>query len=162
MGRRGPAPMPTKLRLLRGETRPSQINRHEPEPLPGGPVMPDDVSPEAQAVWERVLREVGPTGVIRGADSDVFALYCEAVVRYRQAEALLRQTGPLVVDRHHGGSPVKSPLHQIVRDNAVLVRALAGELGLTPAARVGLRDAGDAAPVASTLEALRARHAARR
>jgi len=162
MGRRGPAPMPTKLRLLRGESRPSQINRHEPEPLAGGPVMPDDLSPEAQAVCERVIREVGQTGVIRGADSDVLAMYCEAVVRYRQAEALLRQTGPLIVDRHHGGAPVKSPLHQIVRDNAVLVRALAGELGLTPAARVGLRDAGDAAPVASTLEALRARHAARR
>jgi P27 family predicted phage terminase small subunit len=124
--------------------------------------MPDDLSPEARAVWDRVMRQVGHTGVIRGADSDVFAMYCEAVVRYRQAEGLLRQTGPLLVDRHHGGAPVKSPLHQIVRDNAVLVRALAGELGLTPAARTGLRDAGDAAPVPSMLEALRARHAARR
>jgi P27 family predicted phage terminase small subunit len=154
--------MPTKLRVLRGESRPSQINRHEPEPLPGGPIAPDDLSPEAKAVWERVLREVGQTGVIRGADADVYRMYCEAVVRYRQAEGLLRQTGPLVVDRHHGGAAVRSPLHQIVRDNAVLVRALAGELGLTPAARVGLRDGGEGAPVASTLEQLRARHAARR
>ena len=38
-----------------------------------------------------------------------------------------------------GGELVKNPLHQIVRDNALLVRALARELGLTPAARVGLR-----------------------
>ena len=30
------------------------------------------------------MREVGHTGVIRGADSDVLAMYCEAVVRYRQ------------------------------------------------------------------------------
>jgi P27 family predicted phage terminase small subunit len=154
--------MPTKLRVLRGESRPSQINRHEPEPLPGGPIAPDDLSPEAKAVWERVLREVGHTGVIRGADADVLRMYADAVARYQQAEGLLRQTGPLVVDRHHGGSAVKSPLHQIVRDNAVLVRTFAGELGLSPAARVGLRDAGEGAPVASTLEALRARHAARR
>ena len=154
--------MPTKLRILRGETRPSQVNRHEPAPLPGGPVAPADLSPEASSVWARVLGEVGQTGVIRGADADIFALYCDAVVRYRQAEGLLRQTGPLLIDRHHGGAAVKSPLHQIVRDNAVLVRVLAGELGLSPAARVGLRDASEGAPVASTLEALRARHAARR
>lgn len=162
MGRRGPAPTPTKLRLLRGETRPSQINHREPEPRVGGPVMPDDLSPEAQAVWSRVLGEVGHTGVIRGADADVFRLYCEAVVRYRESETLLRRSGPLVQDRHHGGALVKNPLHQIVRDNATLVRALAGELGLTPAARTGLHDAGDSQPATTTLDRLRARHAALR
>jgi phage terminase small subunit len=33
---------------------------------------------------------------------------------------------------------VKNPLHQIVRDNAILLRAFARELGLTPSARTGL------------------------
>jgi P27 family predicted phage terminase small subunit len=160
VGRRGPAPLPTKLRVLRGETRPSQVNRAEPEPRSGEPRMPDDLEPDAQAVWRRVLRDQAP-GVIRAVDGDTLRLYCEALVRYRQSEALLRQSGPLLVDRHHGGAPVKNPLHQIVRDNALLVRQLAGELGLTPASRVGLREAGDGGTSASTLAQLRARHAAR-
>jgi phage terminase small subunit len=36
------------------------------------------------------------------------------------------------------GELVKNPLHQIVRDNATLVRQLAGDLGLSPAARTSL------------------------
>ena len=161
MGRRGPAPTPTKLRLLRGESRPSQVNRHEPEPLAGAPAPPADLDPAARVVWQRVLHDQA-AGVITGADTDIFRLFCEAVVRYRGSEALLHRSGPLVVDRHHGGALMKNPLHQIVRDNATLVRALAGELGLTPAARVGLRDAGETPPASSTLEALRVRHAALR
>lgn len=160
MARRGPAPTPTKIRLLRGETRPSQINRHGPEPLPGMPEPPDDLDPAAKVVWERVMREFGHTGVIRGADHDVFRAYCDAVVRYGQAEAALRGTGPLVRDRHHGGELTKSPLHQIVRDNAALVRALAGDLGLTPAARVGLRQ-GAPRSGPTKLDELRARREAR-
>lgn len=124
--------------------------------------MPDDLDPAAAAVWRRVMGEIGATGVIRGADADIFRLYCESVVRYSHAEALLRRSGPLVVDRHHGGAPVKNPLHQIVRDNALLVRQLAGELGLSPAARVGLRDESDAGRGSTTLAALRARRAAQR
>ena len=33
MGRRGPAPTPTKVKRLRGETRPSRLNLHEPSPV---------------------------------------------------------------------------------------------------------------------------------
>ena len=33
---------------------------------------------------------------------------------------------------------VRNPLHQIVRDNAVLLRGFARELGLTPSARSGV------------------------
>lgn len=75
MGRRGPAPTPTALKLLRGETRPSRINRDEPLPVGELVPIPSDLSPEAQAVWRRVLREFGHTGVIRGADGDVMRIY---------------------------------------------------------------------------------------
>ena len=47
------------------------------------------------------------------------------------------------------GELVKNPLHQIVRDNADLIRAFARELGFTPSARSALTaikepDEGDA------------------
>jgi P27 family predicted phage terminase small subunit len=131
MGSLGPAPLPTALKLLHGERRPSRLNRDEPRPPANAPQMPDDLAPAAQLVWRRVLETQAP-GVILAAHSDVLRLYCEAVVRSEESAALLRQSGPLILDRHHGGAPVASPLHRIVRDNATLVRTLAGDLGLTP------------------------------
>jgi phage terminase small subunit len=44
------------------------------------------------------------------------------------------------------GELVKNPLHQIVRDNAILQRAFARELGLTPSARTGLAVGMDSDP----------------
>ena len=156
MGRRGPAPTPTALKILRGETRPSRINRDEPRPVGDLVPMPSDMSSAAQAVWRRVLREFGHSGVIRGADGDVMRIYAETVARYEQASRLLDASGPLIKGAR-GGELVKNPLHQIVRDNADEVRQFARELGLTPAARVGLHDAnGRATPASTTLQRLQA------
>ncbi len=91
----------------------------------------------AKAIWRRVLREYGGSGVITGADADALRVYCDAVARYEVAARTLDASGPLV--RGQRGELVKNPLHQIVRDNADLIRLYARELGLTPAARTGLR-----------------------
>jgi P27 family predicted phage terminase small subunit len=88
-------------------------------------------------VWERVIAALGSTGVLTSADKDVLRLYCDALARYLEAESMLSKTGPLIKGR--AGEFVKNPLHQIVRDNADAVKKYARELGLTPAARVGLR-----------------------
>jgi P27 family predicted phage terminase small subunit len=138
MGRRGPAPTPTKVKRLRGETRPSRLNLREPLPRSDVPRMPADMDPDAKVVWRRVLRDMRHTGVIRAADADVLRCYCEAVSRYAAAARVYGQTGPLVRGRH-GAELVKNPLHQVVRDNADEVRQFARELGLSPSARVGLR-----------------------
>jgi len=136
MGRRGPAPAPTRVKMLRGETRPSRLNLHEPMPSPDVPKMPADMDAEAKVVWRRVLRDMRYTGVIRAADADVFRCYCEAVARYAQAARLYAQSGPLI---RRDGNMVKTPLHQVARDNADEIRQFARELGLSPSARVGLR-----------------------
>ena len=138
MGRRGPTPTPTKVKLLHGETRPSRLNRHEPMPSPDAPKMPTDMDAEAKVVWRRVLRDMRYTGVIRAADADILRCYCEAVSRYAGAARLYAQSGPIVRGRH-GGELVKNPLHQVARDNADEIRQFARELGLSPSARVGLR-----------------------
>lgn len=153
MGRRGPSPTPTRLKILRGETRPSRINRDEPEPADNAPEQPADMDPAAAVVWGRVMREFGHAAVIKASDSDVLRIYCEAVARYEEASRLLTRSGPLVKGLR--GEFVKNPLHQVVRDNAVLVRSLAGDLGLTPSARTGLRAPDRAAPQ-SALERIRA------
>ena len=142
MGQRGPAPLPTRLKLLRGESRPSRVNYDEPIPTAMYLNVPEDLSSEARQVWSAVVQAIHHTGVLTAADADTLRMYCEAVVRYRAAESMLTKTGPLIKGRD--GEFVKNPLHQIVRDNALLMRSLARELGLTPAARSGLRGDLDA------------------
>lgn len=144
MGTRGPIPKPTRLKILAGETRPSRVNYAEPIPGGGPLTPPEDLREEARIVWERVVDALGPTGVLTGADRDILRLYCEAWARYVEAETALSRSGPLITGRD--GNLVKNPLHQIVRDNADAIKKYARELGLTPAARVGLRgEIGDQA-----------------
>ena len=154
MGRRGPQPMPTKLKVLHGERRPSRVNRNEPQPRRSLPVRPPDLSAAAAKVWRRIMRDYGATGVITAADGDALRAYCEAVARYQHAAVALEKSGPLVEGARYGDL-VKNPLHQIVRDNADLLRQFARELGLTPSARTGLRVEGaeDAADALSAWEA---------
>jgi len=100
--------------------------------------MPKDIDPEARAVWRRVLREMGETGVITAADADLLRAYCEAVASYVRNRRLLTESGALVRGAR-GRDLVKSPLHQIVREERDAIRLLARELGLSPSARAGLR-----------------------
>lgn len=141
MGRRGPAPLPTRVKLLRGETRPSRLNRNEPVPPANVPRMPDDLDPAAQAVWNRVLTDQAP-GVILAAHADTLRMYAEAVVRYEDYSARLRRSGPLLRGAR-GQELVRNPLVAMVRDAADQVRNLARELGLTPSSLSGVH----AAPV---------------
>ena len=109
--------------------------------------MPAGMSEPAQAIWNRITRDYAQTGVLTSVDTDALRVYCEAVVRYGHVAALLEQSGPLA--RGQRGELVKNPLHQIVRDNADLIRAFARELGFTPSARSALTaikepDEGDA------------------
>jgi P27 family predicted phage terminase small subunit len=138
LGSRGPTKLPTAIKEARGETRSSRLNSNEPRPRDRAPRMPRDMAPEAKQVWRRIMREMADTGVIKAADQDTLRIYCEAVARYEDAARLLAESSALVRGAR-GGTPVRNPLHQVVRDNAQLVRLFGRELGLTPGSRAGLQ-----------------------
>lgn len=72
MGQRGPAPEPARLKLLKGETRPSQ-HRHAPGTV-APPTKPDDLDVAAGKVWDRIL---GVTDHIGERYVETFRQYCE-------------------------------------------------------------------------------------
>jgi P27 family predicted phage terminase small subunit len=141
MGKRGPAKLPTSLKLLRGESRPSRLNRDSPKPGGGKPTMPRGMTPRAQTVWRRQLKAMGPTGVLTTVDADSLRVYCEAVDRYERGAQLLAESGPLAIGQR--GTSVRNPLAQVVRDDAQLIRQYAQALGFLPSAREGLHAGGD-------------------
>ncbi len=134
MGKRGPAKMPTKLKLLHGEKRAERLNRDAPQPG-GKPVMPPGMSPASQKVWRRLLKAMTP-GIITAVDADGLRVYCDAVIRYADAAEMLESSGALIKGRD--GNLVRNPLHQIARDNAMLIRLFGRDLGFLPSARESL------------------------
>lgn len=136
MGRRGPAPKPTALRLLHGD-RKDRINEREPVARDTLPELPDNVSGEVRQVWEYTLGELQVMRCVAAADRDSLLAYCEAVVVHRKASAVLAKTPVLVKGIH--GNMVRNPALQIQRDAAQTIRAFAQEFGLTPSGRTRIQ-----------------------
>lgn len=137
MGKRGPAPKPTVLKLLHGERHLDRLNSDEPTPRPADVVEPDDASDDVLAVWRRIVGELEAMNLAFPADADALRCYCEAVVAHRKASSILARTPVLVKGIH--GNLVRNPALQIQRDAANTVRAFAQEFGLTPSARSSIR-----------------------
>lgn len=132
MGARGPAPKPTKLRLLHGD-RPARTNQDEPAAPTGPLVCPPGVSAEARAVWDYALANLIVMDVATPADRDALLCYCEAVVMHRRASAEM-DTAPLMIEGITGAQ-IRNPVFSMQRDAATAIRAFAREFGFTPSAR---------------------------
>lgn len=152
MGKRGPAPKPTALRLLHGD-RKDRVNTDEPPAPQGVPVCPEEAAPEVREVWAYTVEQLVRMGTASTADRDALLCYCEAVVTHRRASAMAAQMAPLI--EGHRGVMVRNPAIAMQRDAATTIRAFAGEFGLTPSARSEIRKgaANNDAPAAKYLNA---------
>jgi P27 family predicted phage terminase small subunit len=137
MGKRGPAPKPTALRVLRGD-HPERINRNEPKPLEGPLTKPTWLTPDASELWDRLVPHFKAMGTVKSCDSELLAAYCEAWSRFRRIQHLVNTTEPLHKGRE--GVMVKNPVWaQLIRDVTADLRILSREFGLTPSARASLK-----------------------
>lgn len=152
MGKRGPAPKPTALRLIEGD-RESRINRDEPVARDGAMECPDDTPDDVRAVWDYIVAELEHMGTAAPADRDSLLCYCWAVVNHRNASALVARYGLLVPDKKYGGVH-RNPAIIEQGKAAAIIRAFAQEFGLTPSARSTLKgrdqDTDDGNPFADT------------
>lgn len=132
MGKRGPAPKPTTLRLLDG-AQPSKVNRNEPQARSGKIEPPDELSDGVRIIFEYVVAELEHMRIASPADVHSIVCYCEAVDKHRKASALLAKSSVLIKGLH--GGMVRNPALSIQRDAANTIRQFAQEFGLTPSAR---------------------------
>lgn len=147
MGKTGPPPKPTKLRLLHGD-RKDRINTDEPVPPDGSPQCPPEVSAEVRDVWDYAMTNLIAMGIATPADRDALLCFCEAVVSHRKASAVLAKSPPLI--QGHRGVLVRNPMLAVQRDAAAVIRAFAHEFGFTPSARSDIRKgSGSGAPPAA-------------
>jgi P27 family predicted phage terminase small subunit len=136
MGKRGPAPKPTALRILHGDDK-GRINTNEPRPLDIPITKPTWLSEYAEEEWDRLAPHFVAMGTFKATDETALAFYCEAVARGRKLIEVVSRTPPLIKGRED--TLVKNPSYSQVAVVEHSIRLLAREFGLTPAARAGIR-----------------------
>lgn len=93
-------------------------------------------------VWDLVGREL-PPGLLKSVDQFVLVSFCRAVALQDEAAEKLRASSMLL--KTAKGTVMQSPYVGIINTQAKTIKALAAELGLSPAARtrISMGDAGE-------------------
>ena len=129
MGRRGPAPMPSALKIATGNAGKRPIRDDEPKPEVGAPKCPTWLASDAKSIWRQLAPRLVRAGVLTKLDGNALGRYCDVLCRWLAArddedEKLYQKLG-------------------------VMLLRLEQEFGMTPSARTRLRvepraDEGDA------------------
>lgn len=130
---KGRKPKPTRLKVIEGNPGRRPLNAVEPRIAPAVPTPPEHLAPSALEEWHRLAPTLARAGILTHLDRAALGAYCAAYGTFTEAEAALRENGPVVTG--YRGSQVVSPYIR-VRDRALeLMARFAAELGLTPSSR---------------------------
>lgn len=133
----GRKPVPTALKVVRGNPGKRPLNEDEPTPPKGIPDAPDYLSPAAAAHWPVVAKQLDDAGILTGIDAQALAMYCEAFATWREAMDMIRVEGPIV--KAPSGYPIQSPWLGIANRAHDDLRKLLIEFGMTPSARTRIK-----------------------
>lgn len=82
MGERGPAPIPTALKIAAGNPGRRELNDDEPVPPPGQVEPPFVLTDDGLAVWKVAAPVAAAMKTLTTADVLTFAVFCEAYGRW--------------------------------------------------------------------------------
>jgi P27 family predicted phage terminase small subunit len=133
---KGRKPIPTTLRILRGNPGHRPLNASEPRPAASIPKCPDALDSEARKEWRRITKELAAVHLLTNLDLAALASYCSAWSRFVQAERELAESGPVI--KSPSGYPQLSPFLTVLNQAIGQMRSLLAELGLSPSARTRL------------------------
>lgn len=135
---RGRKPVPTPLKVVRGNPGRRPLNDAEPKPALRLPAAPSHLGAEGKKEWRRIGRELKRLGLIAEIDRAALASYCSAWERYVEAEQNIRQFG-LVLVAKDGKSMYQNPYVGLSNRAMELMLRVAAEFGMTPSARSRVR-----------------------
>ena len=140
---RGRKPIPTALKLARGNPGKRPINKHEPRPDVKLPTCPRHLQGEARKEWRRMGRKLLAHGLMTDLDVRAFELYCLTYERFLDAYEKMKQHGLVVLSPNK--FPVQSPYLAIINRCQTQIERLLLEFGMTPGSRsrVVISEPGD-------------------
>lgn len=128
---RGRKPVPTVLKLVRGNPGRRPIPIDEFTPIAKKPACPRHLKAEARKEWNRLTKIL--KGVVSDADRTCLSLLCTAWARHLEAEAKLEADGAVLISPK--GYPLQSPWLAISNRAHDMHVKLCVEFGLTPSSR---------------------------
>ncbi len=141
MGKRGPRPTPTKLKLLRGNPGRRSINHSASEPPADGITMPPHLGPIAAQRWDQLLPMLQAVKVMTRADVEALARYCDTYEWWLAVREKLKREGDTYPILNDGGQVkyvAQRPEVSIAHKLSQQLRQLEQDFGLNPSARSGL------------------------
>lgn len=135
MGKRGPKPTPTVLKLLRGNPGKRAVNTREPKPAVSKrlPQPPSHLGKLAKQEWRRIVPELHRLGMLTSIDRNELARYCELWARWREANDVVVDQGmTFTTDK---GYVCQRPEMTLSLRLSAELRRLADAFGLNPSAR---------------------------
>lgn len=134
MGKRGPAPKPSALKVLAGNPGGRRLPAEpEPSPLLQVPPPPVWLDTEAKREWKRVGQELLGLGLLTSLDVVAFAGYCQAFGAYVKANRMLRREGMVI---EVNGVKQRNLWAKVAADAFDQMQKGLAQFGLTPSARV--------------------------
>ncbi|SCL64529.1 phage terminase small subunit P27 family [Micromonospora yangpuensis] len=144
MGKRGPHPAPTALKLVRG-TRSDRVNVDEPVPSTVDIEPPGWLNEGALAVWEVYAPDLIRKGVLTTWDVEAFGVCCDAAARRRRAVEALAEQGEVVElpvfdknGKQSGFRTTRNPWTVILGQADRQLQTWAARFGMTPSDRAQL------------------------
>lgn len=131
MGRRGPKPQPTALKIERGNPGQRPLNHDEPVLAAPQTTLPDGMTGRAKDEWLRLVDELTNKGVLTVGDMHGFEQYCTLVGEIDKYEKLIRKAG---LEQAHALGYANYLLKLRTQ-----CRQQAAHLGLTPSSRSGVK-----------------------
>ena len=143
MGRRGPAPKPTALKMLEGNPGKQKLNKAEPKPPipPSLPKPPTRLLKEAKEEWKRLTPALHSMGILTHIDLSAFAEVCQNYAYYLITDKkilALGEQGVYAMQKTTTGYIQQHPLLSLRRQYYDQWRRGLADFGLTPATRTRL------------------------
>lgn len=138
---RGRKPVPTQLKIIRGNPGRRPLNTEEPQPKKEMPACPEFLDEQEKAKWNELCKELYDMGTLTKIDGDLLAMYCKAWVGFVKWDEIAKKS-PMHVWKDNEGkiTSTKRTAAVNLRDSyAGQVRSYGAELGLSPSARVRLK-----------------------
>jgi P27 family predicted phage terminase small subunit len=140
MARRGRPPVPTALKLLRGNPGRRPIDPDaEPQPERVAPRCPKHVQGEARREWRRKTRELLSMNVLTVADRAALERYCLWYAIGRDTFEKLNAPEMLTVHTTPSGYKMINPLVALLRQASEMMNQFDTEFGCSPVARTRIK-----------------------
>lgn len=141
MGRRGPQPKPTQLKVLEGNPGHQKLNENEPKAkaLDVVPEPPRRLMKAAKEEWKRLAPTMVAAGLLTELDLSAFAELCQSYAYYLAVDAEIQKktnvNGPVMMQTSSSGYIQAHPLLSLRKQYYDTWHKGLADFGLTPSSR---------------------------